>query len=76
MSESEWVKNITLTVFKFRAISDEETSKPKIKVEIKPVQPNGAAPRFASVDELRSVVGNLELHPVQSMVSDALVLHK
>lgn len=42
------------------AISDDETTKRKIKVEIKPIA-NGGAPISASVDELRSAVGAIEL---------------
>ncbi len=55
--------------------SDDETTRRKIKVEIKPVTSNGGGKSVASVDELRSVVTGLELPPPPiSLVSSVLVL--
>ena len=49
--------------------SDDDTMKRKIKVEIKPVNTNDVI--SASVDELRTAVGILELPPPPSVVSVA-----
>eukprot|EP00095_Tigriopus_kingsejongensis_P003164 snap_masked-scaffold1154_size58699-processed-gene-0.4 protein:Tk03164 transcript:snap_masked-scaffold1154_size58699-processed-gene-0.4-mRNA-1 annotation:"fch domain only protein 2-like isoform 2" len=43
--------------------SDDESRRRKIKVEIKPVEMAGQPPISASVDELRTVIGGLELLP-------------
>ena len=48
-------------------IADDDTSKRKIKVSIKPVSNTDVI--SASVDELRSAIGVLELPPPPSVVS-------
>ena len=59
-------------------ISDDETKKPKIKVEIKPITSiqksdatsgSNSSAFSASVDEIRSVIGGLELALPPSVVS-------
>ena len=54
---SSMIQKKTMSTF-----PDDDTKK-KIKVEIKPVQANGNPPISASVDELRSAIGGLELLP-------------
>ena len=54
--------------------SEDERSKRKIKVSIKPVSNTDVI--SASVDELRSAVGVLELPPPPVMVSNILLLKK
>ena len=54
---------------------DDDTAKRKIKVKINEIQPNSSAPKFASVDELRSVMGNLELNPPVTAVGHRFLGH-